>query len=498
MNGKLLLKIEGMSKSFGITKALKNVHFELRAGEIHGLIGENGSGKSTISSIVAGVQKADSGEMYLNGDRYEPVSALDANEHSICMVLQEKGTFEGMTVANNIFAGKEAMFTKNGILNVRKMNQEAQRILSQMGVHNIKPDSFVESQSFEERKLIELARAVYTDPQILIIDEATTALSRDGRDLLYRLMEKMKAEGKSVIFISHDLDEFMEICDRLTVLRDGDYIATVEKAQYVASKIRQMMVGRDVADNYYRNDMACSYEKETVLEAKGVSSPELTDVSFQLHKGEILGFGGLADCGMHNLGNILFGLTKPDKGTVLCYQNTVISNQSVAIKNKIAYLSKNRDAESLLVSGSILDNICLASYRKIKRGPFIWKEQEVEFAQKLSEQLEIKCQSLEQFLVELSGGNKQKVAIAKWLGFGADIFIMDCPTRGIDIGVKANIYKLMSELKAQGKSIILISEELQEVIGMCDRVIILKAGAVSGIFERAPELTERRLIEYMV
>ncbi len=498
MDQQSLLKVDNIYKSFGITKALKGVSLTLRKGQILGLIGENGSGKSTLTSIIAAIQKADSGEIFLEGESFHVENSVEANEKGICMILQEKGTFDALTVAKNIFVGKEKMFCKNGILNNKEMNREAQQALDSVGAEYIKATMPLASLNFEDRKLVEVARAMYMKPKILIIDETTTALSRNGRDILYNIMKKMKKEGNSVIFISHDIDELMEVCDTLTILRDGNYIDTLEKEQFDAALIRKLMVGREVSDNYYRTDMESCKNKEVVFRMEHVSAKELKDVSFELHKGEILGFGGLADCGMHILGSVAYGNIEPDLGKVFAGDGTEIHNPKEAMNKKIAYISKNRDQESLMISSSIGDNICSASYSKLAKGPFLWKKDQEEFVDKWAGALEIKMQGPSQYVLELSGGNKQKVALAKWLGFGADIFILDCPTRGIDIGVKSNIYALMQELREQGKSIILISEELPEVIGMSDRTIILKDGRISGEFRREEKLTETLLIDYMV
>ncbi|MDD3338531.1 MAG: sugar ABC transporter ATP-binding protein [Lachnospiraceae bacterium] len=495
---KLMLKVEHMYKNFGITKALQDVSFGVRQGQILGLIGENGSGKSTVTSIIAALQSADSGTMYLEGEEYKPKNSVEAIEKGICMILQEKGTFDLLTVAKNIFVGKEELFVKHGFLDVKAMNREAQKALDAIHAENIRAEMPLAALNFEDRKLVEVARAMYSNPKILVVDETTTALNRNGRDILYEIMKEMKENDKSVIFISHDLDEIMSVCDTVTILRDGVYIDTIEKSDYAAPVLRKLMVGREVSDNYYRTDKESCKNPEVVLKMDHVSCKDVKDVSFELHKGEILGFGGLGDCGMHILGNVAFGLTDPDLGKVTAGDGTVIKDAHVAMQKKIAYISKNRDQETLMVSCSIKDNVCLASYDKIAKGPFVFKKDEEKFIEEHSKGLEIKMQNTDQYVMELSGGNKQKVALAKWLGFGADIFILDCPTRGIDIGVKSNIYQLMIELRKQGKSIIMISEEMAEVIGMSDRVIILKEGRISGEFKREEGVTELVLIDYMV
>lgn len=497
-NAKIILTAENMTKSFGITRALKGVPLQLRSGEVLGLIGENGSGKSTLTSIIAGIQPADAGEITLNGAPYSAGNSVEACQKGICMILQEKATFDNLSVAQNIFVGDEKRFEKLGILDIKKMNQEAENILESIGVTGLDVKKKIAVCSFEEGKLVELARAAATDPQILIVDETTTALSQNGRDILYQMMEKMKQEDKSIIFISHDIDEMMEKCDRLTVLRDGDYVDTIEKEEFSPTKIKKLMVGREISDNYYREDSECSYDKEVVLKLEQVSTENLHNINLELHRGEILGFSGLADSGMHDIGKAAFGAIHLSGGKVVDKDGELVKNPRMAMNKKIAYIGKNRDQESLFVSSPIKDNISIASLEKLSKNSFISPGKEKGFVVEWAEKLEVKMQDINQYVMELSGGNKQKVALAKWLGFGADIFILDCPTRGIDIGVKASIYRLMESLKKQGKSILLISEEMPEVIGMSDRIIVLKDGVQSGEFERSETLSEHVLINCMV
>lgn len=336
----LILKVEHMYKSFGITKALQDVSFHVRKGQVLGLIGENGSGKSTVTSIIAAIQQADSGEMYLEGEKYTPRNTTEAIAAGVCMILQEKGTFDSLTVAKNLFVGKEERFVHHGFLNNQEMIREGQKALDAIGATHIRAEMPLTALNFEDRKLVEVARAIYSNPKILVVDETTTALSRNGRDILYDIMNKMKKEGKSVIFISHDLDEIMEVCDTVTILRDGIYIDTIEKNDYQAPVLRKLMVGREVSDNYYRTDLESCKNTEVVLELKNVSCKELKNISFQLHKGEILGFGGLGDCGMHVLGNVTFGLTEPDLGKVLAGDGTNIKNSGIAMKKRLLIFPK--------------------------------------------------------------------------------------------------------------------------------------------------------------
>lgn len=498
MEEDILLKAEHIYKNFGVTKALADVGIILKRGQILGLVGENGSGKSTLAAILAAIQTADRGDMILDDAPYAPKNSVEADQQGICMILQESGTFSNLTVAENIFAGKEHLFLHYGLLNMRKMNQKARAALDAIGAYHINEMLPASQLDFEDRKLVELARANWSGPKVLIIDETTTALSQNGRNLLYKVMGQMKKEGRSVIFISHDIDELMDKCDQLLVLRDGKYITTLPREEYQERKIKCLMVGREVTENYYRTDRESCHDPRIALKVKNVSTKLIKEMSFELHKGEILGIGGLADSGMHEVGRMVYGLVEPDTGTVCVGEGQQIHSPRDAMNLGMGYMSKNRDTESLMIASSIKDNICLPSYKKIRKFGLITLRREKKFVNPLASEMEIKMRDLNQFTLELSGGNKQKVVIAKWLGFGADILVLDCPTRGIDIGVKATIYNLMNILKNRGVSMILISEELSEIIGMSDRIIIMKDGKINGEFQREEELSERKLIEYMI
>lgn len=494
----ILLKAEHIHKTFGVTKALVDVGISLKKGEVLGLVGENGSGKSTLATIIAAVQAADEGYMTLNNEAYTPRHSVEASALGVAMILQESGTFANLTVAENIFVGKEHLFRKHGLLNTREMNQKARVALDLIGACHINEAVSVSQLNFEDRKLVELARAHWSNPKVLIIDETTTALSQNGREILYDIINQIKTGGRGVIFISHDIDELMDKCDELLVLRDGRYVTTLRREEYEVNKIKSLMVGREVAGNYYRTDKKSCRNSQTVLRVEKVSTKVVKEISFELHKGEVLGFGGLADSGMHEIGRLVYGLSKPESGSVCVGEGKQIRNSRCAMDLGVGYMSKNRDTESLMIASSIRDNICLPSYKKIRTAGFITPRHEKKFAGPLASEMEIKMRDLNQFALELSGGNKQKVVIAKWLGFGADILVLDCPTRGIDIGVKATIYNLMNILRNRGVSMILISEELSEIIGMSDRILIMKDGKVNGEFSREEDLSERKLIEFMV
>ena len=500
-NREVVFEAKHMHKTFGPTIALKDVDFLLRRGEIRGLVGENGSGKSTIMSIAAGMQPATSGEMFYRGQPWSPRTMVEAQRAGISMILQEANTIPGVSVAQNIFAGRESEFSTLGMLNKRKMATEGAYILEKFGITHIHARDSIDRYNFEDRKLIELARCVNDDTQILVVDETTTALSHEGRDILYSLMRRMADEGKSVVFISHDIDEIIDKCDVVTVLRDGEIIGDLTKEELLApdgpQRIRFMMVGREIGEKYYREDYDPSCQEDVALELSHVSFGEIRDFSLTLHKGEIVGFGGLSGCGMHEVGRAAYGLEKLSSGQVL-RNGKEIKTPLQAIESGIGYISKNRDNEALILQGSIGDNIVLPSLRSMSKLSLIPPSREKSVANAQIDALRIKCGSGKQWVNTLSGGNKQKVSFAKWLAKDSDVLIMDCPTRGVDVGVKQAMYALMEKMKREGKAILMISEELAELIGMADRIVIMKDFAVAKEFVRDPGLKETDMIDYMV
>jgi len=501
MSNQCILKFDQICKSFSSTKALTDISFEVNRGEVRGLIGENGSGKSTLSSIVAGTLQPDSGTMYFNGNAYRPFSVLDAANSGISMVVQERGTVLGITVASNIFLGKEKLFLTGGLVSHKKMNDAAASILKDIGAGWISPGAMIDAISFEESKIVELARAMYGDPEILIIDETTTAISQRGREILYSIVRRMKKQDKTVLFITHDLDELIKVCDTVTIMRDGRFIANLDQPEMKIGTLKELMVGREITGSFYRADYDGTINQEDVaLRLEGVTlSDKIKNITMEAHRGEILGLGGLTDCGMHEIGRAMFGLAKPLAGSVnVLPSGRIVSSPGVAIKNRIGYLSKNRDREAILLQSSIQDNICLPSLDRLKKLNFITRNSERRLAGMWAGKLNVKMSSLSEYCSSLSGGNKQKVVIAKWLANDSEIFILDCPTRGIDIGVKSAIYRLMEQLKAEGKCLIMISEELPELIGMCDRIIIFKDGKISAELDRGRDLTESSIIQYMI
>lgn len=546
--GEVFLETKSITKKFGDVVAVNNVDFTVRLGEIQGLIGENGSGKSTISSMICGIHSITSGEILLKGKPYRPPTPGDARAHGIGMIVQEAGTVDYLTVAENIFLGEEKRFAKFGFINKGAMEEEARRALAAIGL-DIDVTRPAAAYNFETRKMVEIAKTLYYKPELLIVDETTTALSQDGRDKIHEIMRSLAAEGKAVLFISHDLPELMEICDTLTVLRDGNLIATIAKEEFDEDFIKQKMVGRKIEGNYYRADFDPACSDEVAIKAEGVDAGMLKGIDLTVHRGEIVGIGGLSGSGIHELGRLLFGMEKITSGSVTAYsprpytrkeksalysarakyalklfagkvkslfkkgegeatartpepvtETTEYKIRSIrnALDASIGYISKDRDKETLVLQGSIRDNLCLSAIDNLEIYGVVPGMSEKQFSKDQVGEFRIKCSSINQQVRELSGGNKQKVSFAKWIGNNSRILVFDSPTRGVDVGVKTTMYQLLYELKLKGYAIVIISEELSELIGMSDRIIVMKDGRISKEFVRSRTLSDSDIIDYMI
>ncbi len=494
------LQVQNLCKTFGITKAVQNVSFNINKGEVHALIGENGSGKSTLTNMLTGIYTIDSGHFILDGKEVHPKNQVEANNEGISIIVQELGTLSGLTVAENIFLGHEDRFVKFGIKNTGAMNRQAQDLLNKYGFNRIRSNAMVDDYNFEDRKLVEIVKATYFQPKIVVIDETTTALSQEGREELYKHMNRIRAEGNTIIFISHDLPEVLRMSDTITILRDGVYIDTVKSSDVTEDDLKKLMVGREDTGDYYRADYGEDISSEVVMKVENVTVPGLIhNINFELHKGEILGFGGLSESGMHEIGKACFGASFDREGSVTLADGTQIDSIPTAIAHSIAYTSKDRDNESVVMNQGIGDNICLPSLDKMKGALGLLSDSKMKaFANEYAKEMSVKMVNTNQFVSDLSGGNKQKVVLARWIGKDSDILVLDSPTRGIDIKVKQDIYQLMDKMRKNGKSIIMISEELMELIGMCDRILIMKDGEINGELLRSPELDENSLIAKMV
>ena len=499
MDKKALLVAEHIDKRFGTTHAVNNVSLNIAAGEVRALIGENGSGKSTFCQMLCGIYTIGDGTFTLDGKQLHIKNQVEANDEGIAIIVQEMGTLSGLTVAENIFLGHEDPYMHMGVKDTRAMNREAQKLLDEYGFGRIKAGMMIDHYNFEDRKLVEIVKATYFKPKILVIDETTTALSQNGRLELYKIMDAVRADGRSVIFISHDLGEVLSHSDTISVLRDGEYIDTVNADDVTEDDLKRLMVGREIGSAYYRADYGTPISSEVVLSIRNVSVPgEISDVSFDLHRGEILGFGGLSECGMHEVGKAIFGASWNRTGSVTLADGTAINDIPTAIRHSIAYTSKDRDNESIILNESIRNNVVLPSLDDLASHGLLSSRKLTKFANEHAVNMQTKMQGVNQFVSDLSGGNKQKVVLARWIGKGSDILVLDSPTRGIDVKVKQAIYALMADMQKQGKSIIMISEEIPELLGMSDRIFVMKDGRINGEFLRDPVLSEEDLIAKMV
>ena len=496
-----IFEIHGLNKRFGPTHANRDIDFRIGRGEIRGLIGENGSGKSTLISQIAGIYAPDSGEMRIGGQVYAPHSPMDAYKHKISMVLQELGVVGSLPVAANVFLGRTGQFTRGGVVNLKAMNQAAVRVFETWGLPMPPLNSDLSTMLIEPRKMVELARALSVDPNILLLDEITQSLSLNNRRKLYELLQKLKTMGRSVILITHDVEELIEITDTITVLRDGAVVGNVVSAETTPDEIKRMMVGRQMDGDYYRTDRQADYGDKVALRVENLSvAGELEDITFDVHEGEILGFCGLSDSGIRAVGKAVFGLSKASAGRVhLVEKNLDIKTPQDALKNNMGYVPKDRDEQALLINDAIRENFTLPSYGELT-GPvgYVSPKRMKMLAEEMVEKLSVKCTGVSQPVSALSGGNKQKINLGRWLAKDLKVLVLDCPTRGVDVGVKAYIYALMKEAKKNKIATILISDELTEVIGMADRLIVMKDGRMTRVIDRDGDFTEQAVIEVMI
>ena len=508
MKNETILKIEGLDKSFGITHANVNINLELHRGEVRALAGENGSGKSTLLSQIAGIYGSDSGKMYLNGKEYAPKSPMDATDNKIAIIVQELGLIADLPAGINVFLGRTGRFAKAGFVNNGKIYKEANAVLEKWGLPKINFRRLTDGLNIEHRKMIELCRALSSDPDILILDEVTQSLSQDNREIVYNLIAKFREMGRAILLISHDLEETIRISDTITILRDGNVVDTVnvegvteEQLEDVGNDIKRKMVGRELDGDYYRVDEEEIYEDEVVMTFDNVSTDTgLNDVSFEIHKGEILAFCGLSDSGIHEVGKTAYGLIKPKKGKVFYNAgNSEITNAMYSLRNKIGYVPKDRDEEALMMATSIQNNFVVPSLEEIsgKMG-YVSAATMREMSNKSKAEYNVKCTSVNQPMSGLSGGNKQKVNLGRWLMKDLQLLIIDCPTRGVDVGVKAYIYHVMNAAKKSGLTMLLITDELTEAMGMADNIIVMKDGAVKSKIGRSSHFSEEKMIEEMI
>jgi len=491
-----LVLMEGIDKSFPGVRALENCRFELWPGEVHALVGENGAGKSTLMKVLTGVFQKDAGRIIYKGKEVKIPNPRVAQELGISIVHQELNLMPHLTVAQNIFIGREARRKGFSLfLDEESMNERAQELLDLFHI-NIDPRIRVKELTVAKQQMVEIAKALSFNAEVLIMDEPTAALSEAEVEELFRILRKLKEKGMGIIYISHRLEELKEIADRVTVMRDGHYIGTLDIHEATIDKIINMMVGRNIYETSSREHI--DKETEVVLEVKNLNrGREIRDVSFKLKKGEILGLAGLVGAGRTEVARAIFGADSVESGEVYVRgQRVRIKSPADAIRHGIAYLSEDRRRYGLMLGLSVEDNVVLPSMSEFLRfNFFVHRKKSKERCAEYVDKLRIKTPTLAQKVKNLSGGNQQKVIVAKWLLKNCEILIFDEPTRGIDVGAKSEIYKLLNELVEEGKSIIMISSELPEILRMSHRILVMCEGRITGEID-AREATEELVMKY--
>ena len=489
----LILKMTGIDKRFSGVHALKGVDFDLYAGEVHALMGENGAGKSTLMKVLCGIHAYDSGSIEYFGKKVKFASIAESQAAGISIIHQELNMMNHLTVAQNIYIGREPM--KGGFIDDRKMEADATELFKRIGVR-IDPSVKLGSLTVGRQQMVEIAKAVSRDSKLLILDEPTAALTQPEVEDLFRIMHDLQRKNIGMIYISHRMDEINRISDRVTVMRDGEYVGTEYTKNLTKDDIVKMMVGRVIYGEQKEKSLVPD-DAPVVLEARNiVSGKTLKNVSFKLRKGEILGFAGLMGAGRTELARAVYGADPFDSGEIFVNgKKTEIKTPESAVKHGICYLSEDRKQFGLMLGKSVTENTVLASLDDYIRFGWINDAAAKAAAEEKNKQLRTKTPSMDQLLKNLSGGNQQKVIVARWLLKDSDVFIFDEPTRGIDIGAKSEMYDLMAELAAQGKSIIMISSELAEIQRLSDRVIVMCEGRITADLP-IEGLTQEEIMKY--
>ena len=478
----VLLKLQKIGKQFPGVRALDNVNFDVRAGEVHALLGENGAGKSTLIKIISGVYQPDSGHIELGDKSVVLETPAKAQSCGIATIYQELLLYPELSVAENIFMGHQPR-TRFGLLDWRRMRELALAQLASLDIHDLDVDQLVGSLSVGNRQRVEIAKALSQDARVLIMDEPTAALTGADVVRLFSIVNLLRERGVGVIYISHRLEEIFELADRVTVLRDGAWVGTREVASTTEDELINLMVGRTIEDLYPKQEAQIG---DPVLELSNLSRPPLThDISLTLRRGEILGLAGLVGSGRSELAQTIFGITPARSGTITCKGvECHISSPSVAIDLGIAYVPEDRSTQGLIRQMTVRENVSMVVLKQLSGGNLIDHGAERSLAHENVQKFSVRTSGIEQIVEKLSGGNQQKIVIGKWMASEPDILIMDEPTRGIDVGAKAEIHRTMSALAASGMAILMISSELPEIIGMSDTIAVMREGRLVATFDR--------------
>ena len=477
----VVLEVKNVTKRFPGVLALSNVDFRLVKGKVHALMGENGAGKSTLMKVIAGIYQADEGDIFLHGEKVAFHTPKQALLHGISMIHQELSPILDMTIAENLFLGKE--FCKGRFVDYKKMNSEATALLERVGVE-LSPTMLMKELTVSQMQMIEIAKALAYDAEIIIMDEPSATITEREISNLFRIIEGLKADGRCIVYITHKMDEVFKIADEITVFRDGEYIGTYDADDIDENQLVVKMVNRELTEIYpeKHNQLGDEILRVEELSQKGV----FENISFTLRKGEILGFSGLMGSGRTEVMNAIFGIAQPTSGAIYINGEKIEkTNPRKVISKGIGYVTEDRKGNGLVLDMSVYDNIVLPSLDKLSnKFGVVSKKKALKISEEYREKLAIKTPSMQQMVKQLSGGNQQKIVLAKWLLQNPDIIIFDEPTRGIDVGAKTEIYKLVAKLAEDGKGIIFISSEMPEILGMSDRVIIFYEGRQTGELAR--------------
>lgn len=477
-----ILEVRGISKQFPGVNALENVNLCLKKGEVHAVMGENGAGKSTLMKIVMGLYRADEGEIYLNGNKVEIDNPSTALKLGISMIHQELSPIPEMTIAENIFLGREEVYKSTPFVKRKDLDNRTTELLKKFKME-LNPKTKMSRLSVAQIQMIEIIKAVSYNSSVIIMDEPTSALSDDEVKKLFSTIRDLRKDGVGIIYISHRMEELFEIADSVTVLRDGKYIGTDSMENMTKERLISMMVGRELSNIFPKKDVSIG---EVVFEVKHLTSKGVfEDINFQVRRGEILGISGLVGAGRSEIVRAIFGIDRFDSGELVLEGREIkVKGPYDAINNGIAMVSEDRKEIGLILCRSIKENIALPNIGNFCKGIFIKLNNEKKECQKAANDLSIRMRSINQIVENLSGGNQQKVVIAKWLLSNPKVLILDEPTRGIDVGAKAEIHRMMSDLAEQGLGIIMISSELPEIMGMSDRILVIGDGKINGEFVR--------------
>ncbi|SKA94908.1 sugar ABC transporter ATP-binding protein [Sporosarcina newyorkensis] len=488
-----MIAMSGISKSFNGNKVLEDVQFEVKKGEIHALMGENGAGKSTMMKILTGIYSRDAGEVWVKGEKVEFKNAKEAEEAGIAVIHQELNILPDLTVAENFYLGNEQTFGKSGILKTKEMNRQAEEILSKLGL-DIDARTVTRELSVGKQQIIEIAKAVSSNAEVIIMDEPTAALTDREIETLFATVRSLQAQGVSFVYISHRMEEIFAMCDRITILRDGQYVGVRKIKETTFEEIVQMMVGRELGERFPKRSHDIGDVK---MKVEGLTHDGFfEDVSFEVRKGEILGIAGLMGAGRTEVIQSIFGYRKLTSGQIFIDGKPVtISNPLQAKKLGIGYVTEDRKSEGLILDFSVRDNMSLTNFDRISQSAIIRKGKENALYDMMSKRLRVRTSGPEQAVKSLSGGNQQKVVIAKWLGIEPDILFLDEPTRGVDVGAKKEIYSIINELAERGVAIVMISSELPEVIGMADRVLVMHEGQLMADIPKE-DMTQERIMHF--